>query len=260
MKTNDLKLIAYLLMAGLFYFACSDDVSIDNPKKIEIEDFSLYGTMCNWSNRENNGKIVIINSEEELKKYVTCSMNSEYHDIDFSKHSLLLAGSISSAGIYSIFEKNMEQVSSNKYELNVVVCLNEISEPLEWGIAIKTSKLNKDAVIELKIDELPASAKSVTGKWKFLKEKTSGFMSPVSEIDHSQHNIIFEFGTDGGLTITGNADAEWWPGIGEYSYAIDNYGVLEIDGLVFWYDISDKELILDSRPVDGSAFYFSKIE
>ena len=258
MKTNSLKLIAFLLILTGSFFSCKDDI-LDNPTESSLEGYSLYGTMCNWTNRENDGKVVIINSDEELKQYVSCYMNSNYHPFDFSKQSLLLVGSVTSSGIYDIFRTSIQQLSLNEYELKVVIRLNEITLPLEWDIAVRVDKLRDDVKVVLKVDELPASITSIIGKWKLMKECTSGFGSLSEEIDYSNLNIVYEFKTNGILTVSGNGNAGL-VGKGNHSYSIGNYQVLQIGNSSSWYAVSSNELIIDSRPVDGSAFYFAKIE
>jgi len=263
MKTKSLKLIAFLLFLSGVFFSCKDDILIetptDNPTEPSLEVYSLYGTMCNWANRENDGKVVIINSDEELKQYVSCYMNSNYHPFDFSKQSLLLAGSVASSGIYDIFGTSIQQLSSNEYELKAVIRLNEISTPLEWDIAVRVDKLRGDAKVVLKVDELPASITSIIGKWKLMKEQTSGFGSPSKEIDYSKQNIVYEFKTNGVLTISGNGNAGLMEK-GNHSYSIGNYQKIQVGYSSSWYSVSPSELIIDSRPVDGSAFYFAKIK
>ena len=69
-------------------------IPTDNPIESSLEGYSLYGTACNWINRKNDGKVVIINSDWGLQQYVSCATNSNYHSFDFSKQSLLLAGSV----------------------------------------------------------------------------------------------------------------------------------------------------------------------
>ena len=261
MKTKSLKLLAFLLIMTGGFFSCKDDLSIettvDNPKEPSLEVYSLYGTMCNWANRESDGKVVIINSNEELKQYVLCYMNSNYHPFDFSKHSLLLAGSVASSGIYDIFGTSIQQLSSNEYELKAVIRLNDISTPLEWDIAVRVDKLRNNTKVVLKVDELPANITSIIGEWKFMKEQTSGFVSPSKEIDYSEHNIVYEFKTNGVLTVSGNGNAGWIEK-GNHSYSIGNYQKIQVGYSSSWYSVSPSELIIDSRPVDGSAFYFAK--
>ena len=262
MKTKSLKLIAFLLILTGF-FSCKDDTlietPIDSPTEPSLEVYSLYGTMCNWANRENDGKVVIINSDEELKQYLSCYMNSNYHPFDFSKQSLLLVGSVASSGIYDIFGTSIQQLSSNEYELKAKIRLNEISTPLEWDIAVRVDKLRDGAKVVLKVEELPASITSIIGKWKLMKEQTSGFGSPSKEIDYSKQNIVCEFKTNGVLTVSGNDNAVWLEK-GNHSYSIDNYKKIQVGYSSSWYSVSSSELIIDSRPVDGSAFYFAKVK
>ena len=262
MKTKFSKLIAFLLILIGVFFSCKNDIlietPIDNPTEPSLEVYSLYGTMCNWANRENNGKVVIINSDEKLKQYLSCYMNSSYHPFDFSKQSLLLVGSVTSSGIYDIFGTSIQQLSSNEYELKAVIKLNEIPTPLEWDIAVRVDKLRDDAKVVLKVDELPASMTSIIGKWKLMKAQTSGFGSPSKEIDYSKQSIMYEFKTNGILTVSGN-DSAGWMEKGNHSYSIDNYKKIQVGYSSSWYSVSPNELIIDSRPVDGSAFYFAKI-
>ena len=274
-STFFLNLLFFLLMS-LCFGGCSNEE--DNPAVIPaeipevpehadndeisepvFEIYSLYGSSCHWINREHNGNVIIINSADELNKYVACS-GGDYHSIDFSKYSLLLAGGVASSGIYDIHAESMQHLSSNQYVLNVVVSLNEIPEPLEWDMAIRMDKLSKNAGIELKINELTADSTSIAGKWKLLKELPGMTELPVSEIDYSQHNIVYEFKANGVLTVSGNTNVGF-PGTGEYAYSIGNYGEIHIDAVRFWYRFSSnkEELIIDSRPIDGPAYYFVKI-
>jgi len=265
MKVHSLMRIAFLLILAGFFSACSDNSSIDNPvdmpfdkpAEVSIEVYSLYGTMCNWSNRKNNGKVIVINSDEEMKKYLTCYMNGNYHPIDFSKQSLLLVGSVASSGVYAISPKSMQQLSTNKYVLNVEINLNELPKPFEWDIAIRSNKLSNNASVELKVNEVSATTTSFICKWKLIK--SSGFMVPGLEYDYSQNNIVYEFKSNGVLAISGDAKPIW-PELGEHSYTICNYGEMLIGSIRFWYQVSSSELVLDGRPLDGFVSYLSKIK
>lgn len=259
MKTKSFRFIAFLLVLTGVLVSCEDDIlietPIDNPTEPSLEVYSLYGTMCNWANRENDGKVVIINSDEEMQQYVSCHMNSNYPPFDFSKQSLLLVGGVASSGIYDIYGTSIQQVSSNEYELKIVIRLNEIPTPLEWDIAVRVDKLSDDVKVVLKVDELPANSTSIIGKWKLMKEQTSGFGS----IDYSKRNIVYEFKTNGVLTVSGNGNTGWKEK-GRHSYSIDNYREIQAGYSSSWYNVSPGELIIDSRPLDGSAFYFAKIK
>ena len=255
MKRNIFKIAVILLISlGNIFISCGDKEKY--PIEISVQYYSLYGTMCNWVNLENDGKVKIINSDEEMRGYVTCYMEENNHAVDFSKRSVLLIGSTASAGIYAIKEKKIQQISPNEYILNVVINLNEISEPLEWNIAIQTIdfKLPKDAHVELKVEELPAT--SIIGKWKLMKRQI--VFGEASETDYSQSNIIYEFKTNNVVTISGDSN-DIYPA-GDYSYLIGNYGKLEFNKFNYNYFISSTELTIDGRMLDGPAYYLTKIK
>lgn len=62
----------------------------DEPIEIPFTKYSLVGTNCDWNTIEMD-KVIIINSYEELEKYITCT-DGLYPDVDFSENTLLLVG------------------------------------------------------------------------------------------------------------------------------------------------------------------------
>ena len=272
-------ILTFLLMSFIFTGCNHEDntliISEEHPESpgpldpTDEDDFdptitvySLYGRMCQWTHRTNDGKVMIINSDEEMRKYLLCHMDhNDYYAIDFSKQSLLLAGSVASSGIYDIRIKSMQKLDNNQYELDVVINLNAIPEPLGWDIAVLTNKLREDTHIELKVTELPSTCKSISGKWQLMKGVPSGMVSTDPEFDYSTQNIVYEFFANGVLKITGNEHVGY-PGIGEFTYSIENYGEIRIENILFWYSFfsNNEELLIDGRPLDGYAFYFVKKE
>ena len=193
---------------------------------------------CHWFNRNLDGEVIIINNEEELKKYVDCPAGSTLYPIDFSKNSLLLTSGVASVGIYDISPK-IQLVSPNEYELNVTVKLNDIPEPLEWEIAVRTKKLSEGTSVNLNVEEVPTS---VIGRWRLMKYGGS---------DCPQYNTVYEFKPNGDLTISGNCG---FLHSGEYFYSINNYGKIDIWGVEFPYVISSEELILKKTLVGKSPY------
>jgi len=109
------------------------------------------------------------------------------------------------------------------------------------------------------------------GKWHLVKVTTSGFSpdgkGPVS-YDYSQNDIVYEFKTNGVLTISSETD-----NIGNYCgdrlrdyqflFSHDNLRncyIIEISHFPHWYLISAEELVLDTRPLDGDMYKLEKIE
>jgi len=114
---------------------------------------------------------------------------------------------------------------------------------------------------------------TIEGKWKLVKITVPFTPTGPKSYDYSKHDIVYEFDTNGILTVsveTGQID--WYGGHekGEYSYSIideseakeavgANAFVLKIGTLYYSYNVNDKELIIDSSPLDGFVYYFIKI-
>jgi hypothetical protein len=113
----------------------------------------------------------------------------------------------------------------------------------------------------MNIEEL----ESIIGRWKLetIKHPMNG-----QSFYYSQHNVVYEFKTDGVLVISGEAEIPIWPETGEYSYSfIDDekgYGMvglsygLKIGNSTFWYRISSKELEINNAPLDGAVISLIK--
>ena len=123
--------------------------------EVEFTEYSLVKTSCLWAAQliddyESyfDGAITIINSSEEMEKYITCTKGS-YPEIDFSKQILLLANGYTRCGISKIF-KSLQQFSTT-YVLNVKITLNETAVVQWWCIARIINKLNEESNVELNL-------------------------------------------------------------------------------------------------------------
>jgi len=104
---------------------------------------------CWWTNLNYNNSIIIINSEEELKKYINCS-NTNYPEIDFSKHTLLLANGRSPNTIYEL-SKHLLQPSKNKYRLDIEIRQTDSNGDGSWVVALIANKLSEESNVELDV-------------------------------------------------------------------------------------------------------------
>ena len=72
MRAHFTIVISLLLFFTAIYSSCNDKPDEPNyPIKISFEDYSLKGTQCQWINLPYNDKVIVINSNEELGKYIT---------------------------------------------------------------------------------------------------------------------------------------------------------------------------------------------
>ena len=132
------------------YKDCEDcEEEVEYPIDIPFTDYSLAGTSCQWKPSENlNGEIIIINSNEELGSYITCSGGS-CPAVDFSKHTLLLTRGISSSGISNSSAKKLTRLEQKHYELEVELELNNLTVETPWQVAIVTDKIDGSSNVEV---------------------------------------------------------------------------------------------------------------
>jgi hypothetical protein len=120
--------------------------------------FPSPGELACWKNLNHDynspdfvwreGKLSVINSNEELEDYLICP--KDYPVIDFSKHTLLLASGIttSDAEISDIvFLKN----SANQYTLKATIREGDLCIIDYWCFAILTPKIEDEATVILDI-------------------------------------------------------------------------------------------------------------
>jgi len=154
MKQKLLKLTAFLLLltglASSCNTECPPDCPDEYPKNISFTEYTLLETSCQWQNLPYDEKVIIINSSEELEKYISCTEGG-YPAVDFSKHSLLLTSGKLNNGIASIAAKKLQQLSSNKYELSIEA---EVYSSIlhKWISAILVDKLSEENYVELKVN------------------------------------------------------------------------------------------------------------
>jgi len=119
------------------------------PIEIPFEEYSLTETSCKWANSDSK-KVFIINNNEELDKFITCS-GEDYPAIDFSKKSLLVISDISSSGISHSTAKRLRQLEQKCYELELELRFNDLTVVTPWQIAIIIDKIDATISVNLKI-------------------------------------------------------------------------------------------------------------
>jgi hypothetical protein len=129
---------------------CDED-DIEYPIEISFEEYTLDGTSCQWTNFNydytvfNSGKMLIVNSNEELENYINCS---DYPEINFDKYSLIIAWGVANNSIGNI-EKQLMQTGDSQYNLSVTIELGYHETVTKWLIAILLDKLSDNTNITL---------------------------------------------------------------------------------------------------------------
>jgi len=124
------------------------DGTLKYPKEIPFEDYSLADASCQWANLAYDNTIVVINTNEELNQYITCT-GSEYSAIDFSKHTLLLANGKAPSSVVNVNCNSLKQISEQSYKMGIDIAIGFATVISKWQIPIVVNKLNEGCAIEL---------------------------------------------------------------------------------------------------------------
>jgi hypothetical protein len=149
MKTRLLKLTAVLLIAA-GAFACTEKEQESENTPVEFTEYSLAETGCQWTNLEYEGILSIINSQVDFERYFDCAAGV-CPEIDFSKHTLLLASGQSMNGIGKI-ETVLLKNTSKKYILKVTVHMGITANVENWAVSIITPKISDKPEIKFDIE------------------------------------------------------------------------------------------------------------
>lgn len=121
---------------------------------IPLTEYTLSGSSCQWQNLNYNGQdsIIIINSDEELSNYISCT-SGIYPAIDFTENTLLIAKGSTPGGFVSIVD-TLELIGPSQYLLSVDVTMDYSLCPLSWLRFLLTSeKIPSNAIVSLNINQ-----------------------------------------------------------------------------------------------------------
>ena len=91
---------------------------------------------------------VVINSNEELEKYIDCT-EGNYPEIDFSRHSLVLATGVT-LHVISGISGNLQR-QSGEYQLDVALTTVQDANYMQrWRLALLTDKLGANSKVQVK--------------------------------------------------------------------------------------------------------------
>ncbi len=145
------------LCAGIF--ACN---KIRNGENVTFSVYSpgenAYGEetwYLHWINIDyfgapwGEGKIFIVNSNEELEKYIEEGM--AYPSFDFSTKTLLLVGGGSTSSPVWGTIRSFQRFPDGTYKLDLDITQGMFYMGTIWNIAILTDKISSDSKIKLDI-------------------------------------------------------------------------------------------------------------
>ena len=131
----------------------SDDIPFDEPINVPFTEISLLEAcecewICDWVRVNTESELVIINSDRELRRHVTCVENVPA--IDFSRYTLLLARGTAGNSNTPVSIR-LEQISSRSYEMSLVFQLYLKQVIARWNVPIIINKLNDNDNVNLNV-------------------------------------------------------------------------------------------------------------
>jgi hypothetical protein len=167
-----------VLLLAFFFVACAEpknteEIGMDVPFSVYIagqytpgeEVTDIFVNQSLFITPHDEAKVVIVNNDEELKKYLEeydpYGRPYPYPSIDFSNKTLLLVGGRAFAGVVRAEITGFRRFISGKYELDAKL---ELSSAYLWGpswcIPVLTNKIGGDAIIEANVtDNIPEELK-----------------------------------------------------------------------------------------------------
>jgi len=131
----------------------SREILFDVPIIILYEDYTEYteyplSSPC-WEHSvqgPNSSELIIINSHEELEQFITCT---NYPEIDFSQHTLLLTRGKYNYCILWITHHSLQQFSTHSYMMNIRFRETGLTASSSWAIPIIINKITGCDSVEL---------------------------------------------------------------------------------------------------------------
>ena len=125
------------------------DIPFDVPIDVSFTVFS--SPYCGGERSSEINEVIIINSERELRDYVSCMRDREnyFPVIDFSKHSVMIvSGRITGGGVFRTNVDKFQQISTNTFRLELELIPSDKTYG-GWSIILITSRLNNRNNIEI---------------------------------------------------------------------------------------------------------------
>jgi len=231
MNPRILAFVAFFLFFTVVFSSCKKTESEPNyPVKISYEEFSLEGTGYQWANLPYDNKVIVINSNDELEKYMSCEEDF-FPEIDFSKSTLLLASGKPANRVLEVDVTGFQQSKSDQLRLDIDVTLSDTAIHKSWVKAVITQKIPADNKVRVNITtyddginypvDIPYKEYSLVGtQCVFINAITNNFITQINcneeleknlrckeggsypDIDFSKYTLIYANGWASGSSCT----------------------------------------------------------
>ena len=132
-----------------------EDIPFDTPIDVPFTELSLLQEVCEcrqwactWVRVNTESELVVINSDNELRRHVNCVKNLPV--IDFSRHTLLLARGVE-GHLVGVDLIELQQLSSRNFTMTINLFPGAGSAITHWHVAIVTRKLERTDNVKLNV-------------------------------------------------------------------------------------------------------------
>lgn len=127
------------------------DAQVVEPTDITYKEYTLYGSSCDWNLPDDYNNVIVVDSDEELARYIASESGENYPAVDFSKYTMIIAHGYSLNGISNKQIESFQRVSATEIALNIAIYqdMTDVVEP--WTIALLVDKWDRLYNIDLRV-------------------------------------------------------------------------------------------------------------
>lgn len=122
------------------------------PTVISYMEYTLSGTQCEWQLPLLNNNVIIVDSDEDLTKYITSENGDSYPHIDFTKYTMIIANGGTPQGISDVIIDSFQQITEAEYNLNIRVLMTMTDAPELWVKALLVDKWDRPSTVNLNVE------------------------------------------------------------------------------------------------------------
>ncbi len=128
------------------------DAPVVEPTDITYKEYTLYGSSCDWNLPDDYNNVIVVDSDEELARYIASESGENFPAVDFSKYTMIIAHGYSLNGISNKQIESFQRISATEIALNIAIYqdMTDVVEP--WTIALLVDKWDRLYNINLDVD------------------------------------------------------------------------------------------------------------
>ena len=128
------------------------DAPAAEPTDITFKEYTLYGSSCDWNLPDDYNNAIVVDSDEELARYIASESGENFPAVDFSKYTMIIAHGYSLNGISNKQIESFQRISATEIALNIAIYqdMTDVVEP--WTIALLVDKWDRLYNINLDVD------------------------------------------------------------------------------------------------------------